>query len=50
MSNGNKEEKESSTVEVVGEVADVGLDFLDGLDSVGDVISGIGEIIGGLLS
>ena len=50
MSNANKEDKENSNGEVVGEVADVGLDILDGLDSVGDVISGIGEIIGSLLS
>jgi hypothetical protein len=48
--NKTKDDKENSTTEVLGEVADTGLDILDGLDSVGDVLSGIGEIIGSLLS
>lgn len=43
-------DKENLTVENIVDVIDVGLDLLDGVSSVGDVLSGLGEIIGGILS
>ena len=50
MLNANKEDKENSTVETLVDVADFGIDILDGLSTVGDVLSGIGEVVGALLS
>ena len=50
MPNENKEDKENTTGEVIGEVVEAGIDLLDGLGTVGDVLSGIGDVVGSLLS